>query len=76
LKVFPDPCSRILHYSVTGRGGTPKEIELLDVAGRLVERLHVAGPTGVIDLSRMDAGIYFVRVRGAWGVSTRALKVD
>jgi hypothetical protein len=78
----PNPTARAMTVAFTLPGEGPATIDLVDVAGRLVER-HAVGAMGAgthsLTLgreSRLPAGLYFVRLtRGATTLTARAAVV-
>lgn len=71
--VFPVPSSGRVRYALAGIDGNPT-IEVLDVAGRILERHPVSAGAGSIDLAGRGPGIYFVRLRrGSEVVTTRRI---
>ncbi len=78
----PNPTSRAMTVAFTLPGGGPATIDLVDVAGRLLERHEVGGMgAGSHTLalgggSRLAAGLYFVRLtRGGKTLTARAAVV-
>lgn len=72
LQIWPNPCSRYasISYSVTENGNV--EIGLYEVAGKMIKKI-VSGYltkglyTNRLDVSQLNPGIYFCRIRTAGG---------
>ena len=59
LKVYPNPASDILNIEATD---IIDRIELFDVNGRMIEIIDKESPNSSLDISHLDAGIYFVYI--------------
>lgn len=61
LSVYPNPASSTLTIS---SGEKMQAISVLDISGRILMEGKAGGKRATIDVSHLDAGIYFVRVGG------------
>lgn len=60
LAVYPNPAGDVLH--IKGLAGYEEaSIELLDVAGRMLERQRIS-ENAACDLTRLDSGLYFFHI--------------
>jgi len=74
--VFPQPSRGVFHL---GRENMQDlaDIEVVDLAGRIVEARKMRGASDSIDLSLRPAGIYFLRIRAAGATEIwRLVKID
>lgn len=67
VHVFPNPATNEIYLDFAGNPG-PSEITFLDVAGRVADFkiMPSAGdePVERVDVSDLDAGVYFLQIRG------------
>jgi hypothetical protein len=68
LSAWPVPASDAVHWSCAGL--TPRSLELLDPAGRLVRSERPAASSGTIDLGGIPGGAYVLRAHSATTTSS------
>ena len=73
LLLFPNPASGTV--TVGGFEGEGS-VEIVDMAGRVSGQWPVAGGQRTIDISRLPAGSYVVRLTTAEGIASRMLQVE
>lgn len=66
--VFPNPSEGV--FTFENEAGTPAEFRVSDVTGKIILEGRTDGRFSVIDLSRYDAGIYYLAVESGKGRST------
>ncbi|MBG9377799.1 fibronectin type III domain-containing protein [Panacibacter sp. DH6] len=66
LSVFPNPASSKVNVSLTGYKGT-SDIKLFDVNGKQVAAYRTAEVNSFVDISRLNRGVYMLRVVTADG---------
>lgn len=72
---WPNPADNTLHVQLP-EAATGATVELRTVDGRLVQRIAaVAGARLTLDLSRVEAGTYLLRLTGATGTHARSVVV-
>lgn len=64
LRIYPNPTEGQLYITNQGRPAEKAVVSLVDVAGRTVEQRQRTLPC-TIDMSELDAGLYWLRVTGA-----------
>lgn len=57
---FPNPTDGLLQVKLP-RNVREIDVELITTQGRIVQQVSVSGPTGVLDLSKLPPGAYWVR---------------
>jgi len=65
FKLYPNPATNVLNIS--GLQGT---VEIVNIAGQIVERVTVDNDTYTLNISRLNKGMYFVKVTDQSGSST------
>lgn len=67
IKLYPNPASDILNFNFGDITNLPITILLYDVNGRLVynQKLQVINSKLSIDVSKLNAGMYLVKLQGA-----------
>ena len=71
LTLLPNPASRMLTVK-TNDGSLPKEVEMLDLQGRVILRQYATTDGGdciQLDVSLLPAGTYLVRVHSSKGIT-------
>jgi bacillolysin len=62
LKVYPNPVSNILNVSVLGdMSGAKTNIQIIDLAGRVLVTKNNTGTIQSIDISKLPKGVYMLR---------------
>jgi len=59
IKTFPNPSNGVVNLDVKNSS----EVEVLDQAGRLLMRKTIEVDEGLIDLSALSSGIYFLKIK-------------
>jgi len=70
LKLYPNPAKDILVLERSGTASDAWVIALTDLAGKTLQQHTMSGTGITLDISRLDAGIYFVKVTGKQGSHT------
>jgi hypothetical protein len=60
LKLYPNPASDMVVMEWDGMDRT--EFEVFDIMGRQIEKMHAYGGRKFLDVSNLEAGIYFIRI--------------
>ncbi len=68
VTIYPNPANNSIHIAV--QGFQPAWVSVTDVSGKKLSELHFAP---VIDISRLNAGIYFIEVKGTDGMVVKRL---
>lgn len=65
MELFPNPVVNALNVSFQAEGSSPSTVEVIDLAGRTVAEQQLAAGVeqAQMDLSHLDNGSYFVRLR-------------
>lgn len=75
LLMYPNPANSELHIRVHNLGNNNAEIMLRDVVGKAVYHQLHSGLEITIDVSSLDAGIYFMQMKAGDHVITRKLNI-
>ena len=62
LKLYPNPAKTELHYQLPDSDFS--KIEILDVSGKLIQSAKVKGNTGMVNISHLPTGVYYIRFTG------------
>ena len=73
LMVYPNPASEVVHIACEKE---VKLIELIGFTGQVLSREMASGKAGKLDVSRLSAGIYLIKVYTASGVASRKLVIE
>jgi len=65
FKLYPNPATNVLNIS-----GVQGTVEIVNIAGQIVERVTVDSDTYTLNISRLIKGMYFVKVTDQSGSST------
>lgn len=60
IKLFPNPAKNEIRYDCAG--ANPSLIELFDMQGHKVRALNVHSPSGRLDISDLNKGVYLVKI--------------
>jgi hypothetical protein len=73
--VYPNPVRQNGNVNISGASMSPSTIQLRDANGRLLRSATLS--TGIYTLSTngLPAGVYYVQVQSAQGLSTRKLTI-
>ena len=63
LKLYPNPANNVIVMEWDGMDRT--EFELFDVTGRRLMEMHAYGGRKYLDVSNLEAGVYFIRINQA-----------
>lgn len=63
LSLYPNPSSSVFHMTIVAKGS--KEIEIMDVAGKLIYRKETNATAMELDLTNYSSGIYYLKVQTA-----------
>ena len=69
LRIYPNPAGELLY--VDGLPDNTVQIEVTDITGRICMSQMCNGPQAELDLSGLDAGIYYLRISGRDAVVIR-----
>ncbi len=64
LTIFPNPSNGVVFIKLNEQNNTPVEIEMMDVAGRIIYRITENSSSQIVelDLRHLEHGIYFVKI--------------
>ena len=71
VKVYPNPAESLVNVTAEGL----RNVELIDMMGRIISRNESSETTTTIDLSNLTSGIYLLRITTENGVATQRLEV-
>lgn len=71
VKVYPNPAEGFVNVKAEGL----KNVELIDMMGRVISRNESSEAMTTVDLSSLTSGIYFLRVMTEAGVSLQRIAV-
>ena len=71
INVYPNPAESLVNVTAEGL----KNVELIDMMGRIITRNESSETMMAIDLSGLTSGIYFLRVTTEAGVALQRLEV-
>lgn len=71
INVYPNPAESLVNVTAEGL----KNVELIDMMGRVISRNESSEAMMTIDLSNLTSGIYFLRITTEAGVTTQRLEV-
>ncbi|MCT8340119.1 proprotein convertase P-domain-containing protein [Flavobacteriaceae bacterium TK19130] len=75
ISLYPNPADDILH--IVSQTSTIEKVAIMDMRGRLVVAESLGGSTiGKIDVSQLDAAVYFVKISASEGSVTKRLIVE
>ncbi len=64
INCYPNPVESALNLHIEGsRAFAPASVNIIDVAGRTVKHINIAGARNRIDVSGLHSGIYYITVR-------------
>ena len=72
LSIYPNPARQTFQI---GQLSTVEQIEILDASGAIV-LTEMVSPNSLVDISQLQPGIYFCRLRGNEGLRTEKLIVE
>ena len=73
--MYPNPASRIVTLELVNTAAADATVQILNIAGRTVYLAEHTGEKAEIDVSTLDAGIYFVAVNAGEFSTTIKLHV-
>ncbi len=71
INVYPNPAEGFVNVKAEGL----KNVELIDMMGRVISRNESSETVTTVDLSSLTSGIYFLRVTTESGVSLQRIAV-
>lgn len=71
VKVYPNPAEGFVNVKAEGL----RNVELIDMMGRIVKEQSASQSTAVVDLSNLPTGLYFLRVTTDKGVALQRVEV-
>ncbi|WP_203295891.1 proprotein convertase P-domain-containing protein [Luteirhabdus pelagi] len=75
VSLYPNPADDILH--IVSQTSTIEKVAIMDMRGRLIITESLGGSTmGKIDVSQLDAAVYFVKISASEGSVTKRLIVE
>lgn len=69
FSIHPNPVKDILNVTAKN-GATIETIQILDINGRIVNQVNTSSKTVQVNVSNLNAGVYFVKVQSEIGVGT------
>lgn len=63
ISVFPNPVTDVLYYRWEELRGEEAEFEVLDMAGRSLQKFQVRNTDGQLELGEIGAGVYLLKVK-------------
>jgi hypothetical protein len=75
-KLFPNPVSEFLTVDLSSNTSWPAQLRIVDVAGQSVWHVRDASVVMQIPVISYGAGIYFLQIETAQGVSTRKVIIQ
>jgi hypothetical protein len=63
LNVYPNPVKEVLNIKVNGMMKGKGTVMLLDLSGKLIERIELSGEKGELNLGNLSSGMYLLRYR-------------
>ena len=75
MLMYPNPAKSKLHIKLNNLGDHHAEIMLRDIVGKAVYHQMHPDPDVTIDVSSLDAGIYFLQMKSGDHVITRKLNI-
>jgi len=80
LRLFPNPASGILNLELTANHTTPLQLFISDITGKTVYlsqwEMHAATNFKSIDISNLEAGMYFLVIHSGTGSLQRRFTVE
>jgi hypothetical protein len=73
FSVYPNPFTDVISISIQSNKNTPTEIEVYSIAGKLLVHTIYDQPNINIDLSKLDSGIYFIKLKNSEGTATKKI---
>ena len=74
IALFPTPVQDVMHLQFRGEAQGLATLVIQNAAGQIVRTDQLLGDASV-DISALSGGVYFVSVKGTWGVATRRVVV-
>ena len=74
VALYPNPAMHDLNIQVSNPGTVDGTVEMINLAGQILRTDRLARTT-TIDVRDLPAGVYLVRMNGAWGTTTRRVLV-
>lgn len=71
INVYPNPAESLVNVTAEGL----RNVELIDMMGRIISRNESSETTTTIDLSNLTSGIYFLRITTETGVALQRFEV-
>lgn len=72
VKIYPNPADEQLRVATTSNA----KIDILDVAGSLLQSQRTSSKNNVIDISKLPAGVYFIKITAEKAVTTKKIIVQ
>ena len=63
VTIFPNPTSNYVNIDIKNCNFSIKQIEVLDVYGKLIKKESFSGNSGKIDMSNLSQGLYMLIIR-------------
>ncbi len=62
IKLYPNPVSHFLKYELSENQSATISFEIIDIQGRKLKTMDKNTPTGEIDFSNLNSGVYILRL--------------
>ena len=74
IELFPTPVHDVMRIQFRGEATGQSRLVMKNAAGQIVRTEHLQGD-GIVDVSGMAEGMYFITLDGVWGTATRRVVV-
>ena len=74
IELFPTPVQDVMRIQFRGEATGQSRLVMKNAAGQIVRTEHLQGD-GIVDVSGMAEGMYFITLDGVWGTATRRVVV-
>ncbi|WP_190277291.1 T9SS type A sorting domain-containing protein [Taibaiella lutea] len=61
VEAYPNPAKDLVNIKVSGTQGSNAQLMLMDVSGRIIRQIKVAGNTATLDMHEVADGIYLLK---------------
>jgi uncharacterized delta-60 repeat protein/uncharacterized repeat protein (TIGR01451 family) len=68
--IFPNPANDIITLNISGFKGSTR-LEIYNITGQLMQQQQINNENKMMDVSRLNSGIYFVKVKTDKGVTVK-----
>lgn len=75
--IYPNPAKNTLHIDLkNGSFGSPAELVITDIAGRVIKREEIKTAEGTINIEELKAGVYFAKITLKGNTTVRKFVVE